>query len=219
MKQNITTKTLILAAAVSLGLVTTASAQSANVAVPTPTQETAAGGLLGTRYTGVDYTYYDMNGTGPNHAHGFGVVYNQPINANFDFTANYDWARAKYAGARFTQQDLALGAVAYTNLAWGKPFALVSAGWEWGKGGGLSDDSFRYQVGVGTEFQVAPAVVVTPYVVFARATGFNDSEFDFGVKAAYRVTRDWDVFAKVQYDAVRHSDDLTEYSAGLNYHF
>lgn len=219
MKQNITTKSFILAAAISLGLATTVTAQSANVAVPTPSEPAAAGGLLGTRYTGIAYNYVDLTGSGPNHADGFEVAYNQPLNPNVDLQASYDWARANYAGTRFTQQDFDVAAVAYTNLSWGKPFALVSAGWQWGKGGGLSDDSFRYKLGVGTEFQVSPAFVVTPFVNFVRATGFNDNEVDFGVKAAYRVTRDWDVFARVQYDAISDGSDASEYALGVNYHF
>ncbi len=66
---------------------------------------------------------------------------------------------------------------------------------------------------------MAPAVVVTPFVNFVRATGFNDSEADFGVKTAYRVTKDWSVTARAQYDAVRHYKDSIEYSVGAAYHF
>lgn len=218
MKQNTKITSLIFAAAVSLGLAASASAQSANVAVPTPS-ETVSTGLLGSRYTSATYNYIDLTGPGPKDANGYAIAFNTPVAAGFDLTANYDWARANYAGMRFTQQDLSLALTAYTNLSWGKPFAMVDAGWQWGKGAGISDDSFVYKLGVGVEFQAAPALAVTPYVNFVRATGFNDSEFDLGVKAAYRVTKDWSIIAKAQYDAIRHDKDAAEYSLGAAYHF
>lgn len=218
MKQNTKITSLIFAAAISLGATLTASAQSANVAVPNPA-DTSASGLLGSRYTSATYNYLDLTGPGPKDANGFAVAFNAPVNSFLDLTANYDWARANYAGMRFTQQDLSLSATVYSRLEWGKPFAMVDAGWQWGKGGGISDDSFVYKVGVGVEFQASPALAVTPYVNFVRATGFNDSEVDFGVKAAYRVTKDWSIIAKAQYDAIRHDKDVAEYSIGAAYHF
>jgi hypothetical protein len=219
MKQNTKIKSYIFAAAVSLGALATASAQSANVAVPNPA-ETASTGLLGSRYTDVTYNYlHNESSAGPDHADGFAVGYNQPINPAFDLKLNYDWARANFASYRFKVQDLDIGTAAYANLSWGKPFVLAAVGWQWQSGGGYSDNSFRYQVGVGTEFQVAPAFVVTPFVTFVRATGFNDSEVDFGVKAAYRVAGNWDIIARVQYDAVRHGGDTAEYAIGAAYHF
>ena len=219
MKQNTNVISFILAAAVSLGLAASASAQSANVAVPTPSEPAPAGGLLGSRYTEVAYNYIDLTAGSPGVARGFTFDYNMPFKANVDLNLDYDWARAKYAGTRLTQQDVGVGATAYTNLSWGRPFALAAVGWQWQKGGGSNDDSFTYKLGVGTEFQVAPAVVVTPFVNFVRATGFNDSEADFGVKTAYRVTKDWSVTARAQYDAVRHYKDSIEYSVGAAYHF
>jgi hypothetical protein len=219
MKQNINVKSLVLAAAVSLGFVASAAAQSANVAVPNPATTDAVGGLLGSRYTKAEYLYVDFTGNGPSHGDGFKLEFNQPLNANFDLLATYDWVRAKYAGVRLTGQDAEVGAVAYSRLEWGRPFVLATAGWQWQKAGGLHDDSFSYKVGVGSEFQVAPAFVVTPYVNFFRQTGFNNSEFDFGVKVAYRVTKDWSLTASAQYDAIRHDKDASEYTVGAAFHF
>jgi hypothetical protein len=219
MKQNHNVISFILAAAVTLGLAASASAQNANVAVPTPTESTVTSGLLGSRYTQISANYIDLTAGNPSVARGFQFDYNQPLQANVDLNLGYDWARAHYAGARLTQQDVGVGATAYTNLSWGRPFALAAVGWQWQKGAGVSEDSFTYKVGVGTEFKVAPAVVVTPFVNFVRATGFNDSEVDFGVKAAYRITKDWSLTARAQYDAVRHYKDSAEYSVGAAYHF
>lgn len=218
MKQNITTKTLILAAALSLGAIASASAQSANVAVPNPADPTV-GGLIGSRYTQIEYNTIDLNGTGPNHADGFGVAFNQPLNANFDVSVNYDWARAKYGSIRLTDQVLEVAATAYTTIAWGRPFVTAGAGWDWQKAGPYRDDSFVYRVGAGMEFLPAPKVAVTPFVNFVRATNFNASEVELGVKATYRITHDWSVTARAQYEAVRHDDDSAEYSLGVNYHF
>jgi hypothetical protein len=221
MNKNTKLKSLIRAAALSLGLVSAASAQSANVAVPNPADTLPSGGLLGSRYTQVEFNYIDLTGGSPSVARGFGVNYNQPLQQNFDLIVGYDWARAKWAGVRLTQQDFEIGATAYTNLAWGRPFALAAVGWSWQDASGVSysDDSFTYKLGVGTEFQVAPALTVTPFVNFVRATSFNADEFELGAKATYRVTAEWSVTARAQYESVRHDKDSAEYSLGVNYHF
>lgn len=217
-------KSYILAATVSLGVVSIASAQQATTTAPAATQTTttttdSGTGLLGSRYFGANYEYLAFDGSGPNHADGFGLAYNQPITANLDLGANYDWARARYSGYRLTQQNADLSLTGYTNLGWGKPYAFADAGWAWARGGGVSDDSFLYALGVGVEFPVVTSFVVSPYVDFARATGWNQNEWDFGVKAEYRVTKQVGIFAKIQYDAVSHTDDATEYVIGANYHF
>ncbi|ACB74440.1 hypothetical protein [Opitutus terrae] len=219
MKQNTNLKSLLIAMTVALGAVATAQAQDANVAVPNPADTITSGGLIGSRYTQVEYNYIDLSGSGPSHANGFGVTFNQPVNANFDASLNYDWARAKWAGVRGTDQVFEVGATAYTTLAWGRPYAMATAGWDWQKVGGLRDDSFIYRVGVGMEFLAAPQFSVTPFVNFVRATGFNANEYEIGAKATYRVNASWSVTARAQYEAVEDDDDSAEYSIGLNYHF
>lgn len=217
-------KSYLMAAALSLGVVTIASAQQATTttapaATTTTTDSTTGTGLLGSRYFGAGYDYLAINGSGPNHAHGFELVYNQPVTAYLDLGADYDWARARYAGERLTQEVAEVNATAYTNLEWGRPFVLASAGWAWARGGGVSDDSFLYKLGVGVEFPVAKAFAISPYVNYARATGWNQNEADFGVKAEYRLTKEIGVYGRVQFDSVEHSPDQTEYAIGLNYHF
>lgn len=205
----------MFAAAVALGA-TGASAQSANVAVPTP-GEAASGGLLGSRYTEVSYNYIDLSG--PKHADGFGLTFNQPLRPALDLTAGYSWAKADFDTFDAKVQDLDVGVKAYTNLAWGRPFAAAAVGWEWAKAAGIHDDSFTYKLGVGAEFQVAPAFVVIPFVNFVRATGFNSSEVETGVKATYRLNREWSLTARAQYEFVRHDDNSAEYSVGAIFHF
>ena len=215
MKQNINLNSLILATALVLGA-TAASAQNANVAVPTPA-ESSGSGLLGSRYTEVSYNYIDLSGS--THADGVSLVFNQPLRAGIDLTAGYSWAKADYDLFDAKVQDLDVGVKAYTNLVWGRPFAAAAVGWEWAKADGFRDDSFTYKVGGGVEFQVAPAVVVTPFVNFVRATGFNTSEVETGVKATYRLNREWSLTARAQYEFVRHDDNSAEYSIGAIYHF
>lgn len=217
-KQKITWKILGLAVAGSLGLATAALAQNANVAPPVPSPELAAG-LLGTGYTAVGWNYVNFDGSAPSAARGLTATFNQPLRAGLDLQVNYDWLRAGLRGVTLSQHQLEGGVTAFQSYSWGKPFVDAGAGWVWARGGGASDDSFVFHFGGGVEFAVAPRLSVTPFVEFRRATGFNASEVDLGAKAAYRLTREWSAVAKVQYDAVRHDRDATEYSLGVAYHF
>jgi opacity protein-like surface antigen len=217
MKQNSHLKRSILAAAASLGLVASAFAQNANVAVPTPAPAETGAGLLGFRYTEVGYNFIDLKGS--DNANGFGVTYNQPLNTGFDFIANYNWAKADFTGFDAKVQDLWLGLNSFSNQSWGKPFVLAAVGWEWQKVAGFRDDSFQFKVGTGAEFTVAPAFTLTPYLNYARATSFNASEIELGVKAAYRLNESWNLTARVQHNFVRHDDDNTEYGLGVAYRF
>jgi len=215
MKQKSTLNTFILASALALGT-TIASAQNANVAVPTPSETTGAG-LLGSRYTEASYNYIDLPDS--EHADGFGLIFNHPVNANFDFTAAYSWARAEIQSVNVTVQDVEIGAKAFSTLSWGRPYVAAAVGWEWAKAGFYDDNSFTYKVGVGTEFQAAPALVVTPFVNFVRATSFNANEVEIGAKVAYRLNKEWSLTARAQYEVVSDSDDSLEYSIGAIYHF
>ena len=209
----------LLAAAFALGLAAPAFAQDGSATTTAPVSESRGWGLLGSNYSGVDFTYDHVSGASPSEWRGFGVDVNHPLAAGLDLNVAYDWARADNYLVRLTHQDVLGGVTAFTPLEWGKPYVQALAGWAWRDGGGASDNSFMYLVGTGVEFQVAPTWVVTPYVNFKRATSFDRSEADFGVKTAYRITRDWSVTAGVQYEAVRHAKDGVGYSIGVNYHY
>ena len=219
MKQTTTSKKFILAAAISLGLVSAAIAQSANVAVPNPAEADTAvvSGQLGTRYTEVAYKFINLKG--PDNAHGFALNYNQPLSAGFDFTASYDWGKADLGAFDAKVQDLEVGVKAFSNYSFAKPYVLAAVGWEWQKVATFRDDSFTYKVGVGAEFEVAPAFVITPFVNFVRATEFNASEFEIGAKATYRFNESWSAMVRGQYESVRHDADTTEWAAGVIYRF
>jgi opacity protein-like surface antigen len=218
MKQKTKLKLTLLAAVAAVGLTAPAFAQEATTNL-TPIVPEARGGLLGYRYSGAEFTYDHVAGPSPSEWRGFALDYNQPLAAGFDFNLAYGWKRASDYQTRLTQQDLLGGVTAYSPLEWGKPFVQALAGWEWRDGYTGKDHSFVYQLGTGVEFQVASAWVVTPYVNFVRATSFNRSELDYGVKMAYRLTKDWSLTAGIQYEAVRHAKDGTGYMFGVNYHY
>lgn len=219
MNQTNRLKTFIFAAAVSIGAATTALAQDANVAVPNPADTIRGGGLLGSTYSQVEYNYIDLRGSGPSHADGVGLTVNQPFWPNIDLHGSYDYAQATFAGTKFRVHDVEFGTTIYSGLEWGKPFATAAVGWQWQKAAGFSDDSFTFRVGVGSEFQLAPAFVVTPFVNFVRATSFDANEYEIGAKATYRINEQWSATVRAQYEAVEDSSDSAEYSIGVNYHF
>ena len=219
MKQKTKLGLTFLAAAAVLGLAAPAFAQEADATGTATTPSTHSWGLLGSAYSGAAFTYDHIASSSPSEWRGFNVELNQPLRAGLDFNLNYDWAQADNYLLRLTQHDLNAGVTAFTSLDWGKPYVQALAGWEWREGNGPGTNSFAYTLGTGVEFQVAQSLVLTPYVNFVRATSFNSSEFDFGVKTAYRLTREWSVTAGVQYAAVRHTKDGTGFWAGLNYHY
>jgi hypothetical protein len=222
MKQKINPKFLILAAAFSLGLATAASAQDPNVSMtPPPRVDDSAASLLGQRYSGLTANYIDLrNHRSPNVARGLTFDYNQPLQPNLDLNASFAYTTADLvSGSKLIQRDAELDAVAYTAFAWGKPFALIGGGWSWVSADGYHDDSFNYKLGAGVEFQVAREVLLTPFVNFVRATHFNQNEMDYGVKAAFRLTSQWDLTAQAQYNALDDATDTLAYALGVNYRF
>jgi hypothetical protein len=219
MRLKIRLEFYVLAAAAALGLALPAFAQDADATMNTAAAATHSWGLLGTAYTGAAFTYEHIESTSPSEWRGFTVDVNQPLRAGLDFNLAYDWAQADNYLLRLTQHNLNAGVTAYSAFNWGKPYVQALAGWEWREGNGPSDNSFAYTVGSGVEFQVAQPLVLTPFVNFVRATAFNQSEIDTGVKTAYRLNREWSVTAEAQYAAVRRARDGAGYSLGLDYHY
>jgi len=219
MKQNITLGFQILAVAAALGLAVSASAQSTDATTTASAPTTTGFGQLGSAYSGVAYTYDHVESSSPSEWRGFALDYNRPLSAGLDFNLGYDWRQGQNYVLRLTQQNLDAGLTAFTALDWGKPYLQALAGWEWQEGYGPGADSFAYSVGTGVEFQVAQPFVLTPFVNFLRATKFDQNEVDYGVKTAYRLTREWDLAASVQRDAVRDANDRMGYSLGVDYHF
>lgn len=212
-------KSFILAAAVSLGLASSAFAQNAGTQVPNPANGDLSGGLLGASYAGVSFDYLDLRDGPPSAGRGFTLTLNQAMNPGFDTKLSLDYAKASAFGINANQKNLFASLVSFEKIAGATGYVELGAGWTWFKAGPFSDNSFAFVVGTGAEFQVAQALTVTPYLNFVRRTGFNDSEYDLGVKAAYRVTQHWDLTAKVQQNFVRKDSDVTVFSIGANYRY
>ena len=216
MRQNPRLAFLFPAAALALGLALPARAQNTEATVPAAP---IGQGQLGSAYGEADFTYHQIDSISPSAWRGFALDYNQPLQAGLDFNFAYDWGRADDYVRRLTQQNLSAGVTAYTPLEWGRPYVQGLAGWDWRKGDSFTGSSFAYTLGAGVEFQVVPTLVLTPYVNFVRATSFEQSEFDYGAKAAYRLNKSWSLTASAQYEAVMHQKDGRGFTLGVAYRY
>ncbi|MDD3178929.1 MAG: outer membrane beta-barrel protein [Opitutaceae bacterium] len=220
MKQKILIKRLILAAAVALGLVSFASAQSANVSPHNPAAPSAPG-LLGQTYAGVTFDYLHLENGPPSAGRGFTFTYNQPLNYGFDATFDYQRMRSSAFGHDYTTHKLDTSLTAFTtNAPWGKPYITAGIGEEWRRGGGASDNSFTFLIGTGIEFRLVAPITLTPYMDFTRATQFSQNAWEYGMKASYQITDRCALLARIQYSDLTHSShNTTEYSLGVNFRF
>lgn len=201
----------------ALGFAATVSAQTpSRPEVDDPDPNRSSYGLLGERYTGVAYSYTHLDNSPLDNFNGFALRYNQPMNPGFDFGLGYEWARSnEVGGVHGRAQEFTASVTAFTDYNGMRAFIEPGVGWTWAKVGNARDDSFLYYVGTGVEIQVAAPVVVTPYVQFVDATEFSGNTWNFGVKSAWRLNRDWAITADLSID----DDSNTGYSLGVNYHF
>lgn len=214
MNQKTTLKTIAGIAAVSLGLAVSAMAQTATSTDTTPVSR--GDSMLGQNYAGVAYDFTHVHDSALDNFNGFSFRYNQALSAGFDFTAGYAWGRSnEVAGVRAHQQEATLGVTIFSDYNGVRPYLEPGLGWAWAKVGGAKDDSFLYYVGAGVEFQVTQPWTVTPYVQFVDATEWAGNTWNFGVKSAYRLTRDWSATVDVSID----DDRNTGFALGAAYHF
>jgi hypothetical protein len=210
MKLKINLKTLVLVAAGSLGLVTTAAAQSM------PAATSAGGGLLGQNYVGAEFTYVHYDKGLPQVGRDYGLTFNQALTTGLDLGVSYDYLRATQAGVSFRGNTASLDLTGYTDLGWGKPFLAGSGGWTWVNNGSVKQHSYAYAFTTGVEIPVGTSVAVTPFVSYAAApkiAGVHD--WNYGVKANYRVSKEWSTSFTVSID---NEKDMG-YAIGVNYHF
>lgn len=220
MNKKTTLKILVLSLATALGGALTASAQTAanppSTDAGSPAYQNDSYGLLGERYAGLDYSYTHLHDSGFNNLNGFAWRYNQALQPGFDFGLGYEWARSdEFAGMRARQQEITASVTTFTQLNGMKPFLEPGVGWSWSKAGSAKDNSFIAFLGTGVELQIMRPWVVTPYVRFVRATGYNTSTWDFGIKSAYRLSRSWGLNVDLSTDDSQN----TGFTAGVNYHF
>jgi len=205
--------TSIILAAAALGL--TVSAHAADPAPAAPAADPL--GLLGQTYAGLSYSFINLHNA-PVNADSYGFEYNQPLNTGFDAVFNYDWTQSGVvAGDRAREQALSAALRAFSlSYSWGKPYVDAGLGYDWTRFAGVKDHSFAWIGEAGVEFQVAPAVSVTPYVRYSLTKGFDEQDnVNYGVKANYWVTKQLAVTAGLD----RNNDHDMTYKLGLNVRF
>ncbi len=215
MKTTIKTQ-LFLTAVLALGLAASAAAQDATVTTPDQAvSPTTNYGLLGTTYAGAEFGYTHHVESAPSVLHRYGFIYNTPLPEGVDFNFNYDYTTGSAFGVKSHQQGVGLGLTGYRPQSWGKPFLQGDIGWIWQKAGKARSDSFAYTLKTGVEFQLLPALVVTPYVSYNGAKHLGVYEWNYGAKATYRFTKQWSGAFGVQLDE-QHN---VEYALGVNFHY
>ena len=125
--------------------------------------------------------------------------------------------RPDFMVSGFGYQDHYFGAYAQLQGAGKEPvFSTLEdktgAGYAWTSG----DNSFVWEVAVGTEFQVKPKTTVTPYVQYTDAPDLaGDGTWTFGAKGNYWVNSQWSVTAGVEL-----SDEKdVRFTVGTNFRF
>jgi hypothetical protein len=216
MNQSKLLKNLLISAAAALSLAAFAHADVPLDHEPLQSTTPMGQGLLGQQYASLTYTYVDLDA--PVHADDYTLGLNQPLNAGLDAIFSYDYTRSgAIAGNRATEHDFAAGLRAFSNhYTWGKPYVEATAGYAWQKFAGAKDDSFVWGVGVGAEFQLAPAFTVTPSIKYADAPDLAGSgTWIYGVKANYWIDSQWSVTAGIS----RDDDHDNAFTVGTNFRF
>jgi hypothetical protein len=211
---------LVSLAAVGLALSVPAqgtATTSSGMATTSASGSGSAYGLLGQNYAGVYFGYTDIDKGPPDAARSYGFIANRPSEVpNVDALFKYEYTRMSAFGVNYREHDFAIGGVGYLPLAGVKPFIEGNLGWAFAKaGGGAKSDSFTYLIGVGAEFQLLSRLAVSPYVNYQEATHFNSHQWNYGVKATYRIAQEWSGTVAVE----RNDDHDMTYRFGVNRHF
>lgn len=217
MNQHKLFKNILITAAAALGLAAVARADVPLEKEPLQSTTAVGQGLLGQQYAGLTYSYIDLDGTST-HADEYNFSFNQPLNAGLDGIFSYDYSRSGLlAGSHVSQHELLAGLRAFSNhYAWGKPFVEASAGYAWQRFAGAKDNSFVWGVGIGAEFQVAPAFAVTPTIGYKDAPDLAASgTWTYGVKANYWIDSQWSVTGGIS----RDDNSNNMFTVGTNFRF
>ena len=237
MKKKNTIGKFALVAVLAAGLSAPVFAQDPNRAPPVPQSgsqsqwsdgsytPSSSDGMLGSNYTELDYTYVHHVSGLPKKLNSYGLLYNQSVQPGLDVGFAYNWIGGSEAGIRARQQEATINATYFIPQSWGRPFVSADAGWIWQKFAGEKANTFTYKLATGVEFQLIPALVLTPYVSYqGTPSHFSDDNFlwhnhgrlwSAGAKATYRVTKQWG--ASLGAEISEHND--IGYTAGVSYHF
>jgi hypothetical protein len=228
MKKTKSVKTLF-GAALALGLTLSASAQTP-AASAAPASPSPGYSLLGDTYSEVDFGYLKEDRS-PQILHDYDFLYNQALVKagpwGTDWNLSYEYLTGSAAGFHDYRNEAQGGFTEYLLEGWGKPFVTADAGYAWQRAGGISRKSFADTFTGGVEFPVLGNLAVTPFAEYQAeahlfnhelpAANFPDHLWDYGVKATYRIDRQWSVSLTADLD--QYSRDDLGYRAGLSYHF
>lgn len=216
--KNVTSfKTLILAAAASLGFAVAAIASDdPSTAVPRPLDAAGSRGLLGETYTHLGYSYIDTNHSEVD-AHSFDFSMNRGLYHGVDTMFEYNYTQSEpFAGGKAWQQTLLAGGRWYKTLNSLKPYAEAGLGWSWIDTPFGNDNSWAWFAGVGIEAAVAQNVTVTPFIRFTDAPEIGEADkWDFGVRGNYWINSRFAVSANLSID----DDQAWTMGAGVNLSF
>jgi hypothetical protein len=232
MKKSITTQTCLLSA-LALGLALSASAQAVQGSPATSQDPSAADpgpGLVGTNYSELSFGYQRQSGA-PKDLRDYEFLSNANVfnNASLGVDANftYDYLNGRANGFSDRREELQLGLTGFLKETWGKPFLGADAGMAWQDAAGVSRKSLAYTVTGGVEFQVLKDLALTPFIEYQAephlynrglpAANFPNHVLDYGVKATYRITREWS--ASLSADLDQHSVKDWGLRAGVSYRF
>ena len=216
MRNHVSTKTLILAAACALGLSSAALAAEDAAPVSAPVV-TIGRGLLGESYSAMSYRYIDLHGTSAD-AHAFDFTLNQNVSEGFDVLLDYTYKNSEaLAGGHANQRMFDLGVRAFTNTRGFKPYVEAGLGWQWAKAPlGYRANSPAYFLGTGVEFQMARDLALTPFVRYTDATKHGiGHEVDCGIKANYWLGEHVGIMTSISRD---NSRDM-RYGLGLTFRY
>jgi len=225
-----------LLAALALGLTISASAQSlanspSSAAAPSPAPAAIDTGLLGATYAQADFGYQKEAVGIPDILHDYGVVYNQSLfkegswGTDLNLTCDYRTGSA-FAAHDYRDTGMA-GLTEYLVQSWGDPFVTVDGGGAWQHADNVARKSFAYSFTGGVQFLVLPNLFLTPFTEYqAEPYLYNheirhafspDHDWDYGVKATYRLTPHWSLSFTADMDQYSRND--LGYLAGLSCSF
>jgi hypothetical protein len=222
-----------LTGVVALSLVLSASAQSAQDSQGAPAERAPADpgpGLVGTNYSELSFGYQRQEGA-PGDLRAYEFITNGSVfkNAEMGLDANftYDYLNGDANGFSDRRNEAQAGLTGYLPETWGKPFVSADAGMAWQDAGDVSRKGFAYTLVGGVEFQVLKDLALTPYLEYQAephlynhwlpAANFPDHLLAYGVKATYRITREWSTSLGADLD--QHSGRDWGLRAGVDYHF
>lgn len=204
--------TLIVTAVAGLLALGQASAQSADFA-----GQGSGAGLLGHRFSGVEFGYTHHVESEPDALQRYGLISQAPIPEmqNLDGAFRYDFTRGSSDGLTSQRHRVTAGLVRYFVHRTAKPFIDVELGWAWRKFGVAKEDSFFYRGTIGAELGVSPNAALTPFFSYQEASNLSERAWSYGARLAYQMDRNWIPTLSIEVDE-KHN---IEYALAARYRY